>query len=136
MVVGGTPTGPNPVDRGKKGSKLHVLTDAAGLPLVVAVSAANVHDGDRVLEPRVHPRPAHRRVVDRDPVQQLDPDGVVVHARGGDEQRDQRPRLFLPASRPVMSAGTLAAACTVWESIATALGAPRRVRRPPAPAES
>ncbi|WP_407921568.1 IS5 family transposase [Actinomadura soli] len=40
----GTLTGPNPVDRGKKGSKLHVLSDAAGLPLVVAVSAANVHD--------------------------------------------------------------------------------------------
>ncbi|MEU8346624.1 transposase [Spirillospora sp. NPDC048832] len=36
-------TGPNPVDRGKKGSEPHVLSDAAGLPLVVAVSAANVH---------------------------------------------------------------------------------------------
>lgn len=47
---GGTLTGPNPVDRGKKGSKLHVLSDAAGLPLVVAVSAANVHDS-RALKP-------------------------------------------------------------------------------------
>ena len=37
-------TGPNPVDRGKPGSKLHVLTDAAGLPLAVAVSAANTPD--------------------------------------------------------------------------------------------
>jgi hypothetical protein len=37
-------TGPNPVDRGKSGSKLHVLTDASGLPLAVAVSAANTHD--------------------------------------------------------------------------------------------
>ena len=37
-------TGPNPVDRGKPGSKLHVLTDAGGLPLAVAVSAANTHD--------------------------------------------------------------------------------------------
>lgn len=43
-------TGPDPVDRGKKGSKLHVLPDAAGLPLVVAVSAANVHDS-RALKP-------------------------------------------------------------------------------------
>jgi hypothetical protein len=33
-------TGPSPVDRGKPGSKLHVLTDTAGLPLAVAVSAA------------------------------------------------------------------------------------------------
>jgi transposase len=41
---GGSLTGPNPVDRAKKGSKLHVLSDAAGLPLVVAVSAANTHD--------------------------------------------------------------------------------------------
>jgi transposase len=32
------------VDRGKKGSKLHVLSDAGGLPLAVAVSAANTAD--------------------------------------------------------------------------------------------
>ncbi|MBM7820367.1 transposase [Cellulosimicrobium cellulans] len=32
------------MDRGKKGSKIHVLTDANGLPLVVGVSAANLHD--------------------------------------------------------------------------------------------
>ncbi|MGL5830025.1 MAG: IS5 family transposase [Angustibacter sp.] len=41
---GGSLTGPNPTDRGKNGSKLHVLCDAAGLPLVVGVSAANTHD--------------------------------------------------------------------------------------------
>ncbi|WSW03143.1 IS5 family transposase [Streptomyces sp. NBC_01005] len=41
---GGQLTGPNPVDRGKPGAKLHVLTDAQGLPLVTAVSAANTHD--------------------------------------------------------------------------------------------
>ncbi len=39
---GGTLTGANPVDRGKPGSKLHVLSDRAG-PLL-AVSAANTHD--------------------------------------------------------------------------------------------
>ncbi len=32
------------MDRGKPGAKLHVLTDAQGLPLVTAVSAANIHD--------------------------------------------------------------------------------------------
>jgi hypothetical protein len=37
-------TGPNPVDRGKPGSTLHVLTDPAGLPLAVAVSTANTPD--------------------------------------------------------------------------------------------
>ncbi|WP_406466544.1 IS5 family transposase [Streptomyces sp. NBC_01594] len=41
---GGSLTGPNPVDRGKKGSRLHVLSEAQGLPLVVAVSGANLHD--------------------------------------------------------------------------------------------
>ena len=37
-------TGANPVDRGKAGSKVHVLSDAAGLPLAVAISAASTHD--------------------------------------------------------------------------------------------
>lgn len=41
---GGPPTGPNPVDRGKTGSKLYVLSDAQGIPLSVGVSDANVHD--------------------------------------------------------------------------------------------
>lgn len=37
-------TGPSPVDRGKPGSKIHVLSDRRGLPLSVAVSAANTPD--------------------------------------------------------------------------------------------
>ncbi|NUP22977.1 MAG: transposase [Streptomyces sp.] len=40
----GSLTGPNPVDRGKKVSKLHMLSDAQGIPLAVAVPGANVHD--------------------------------------------------------------------------------------------
>ncbi|WP_169332987.1 IS5 family transposase, partial [Nocardia veterana] len=40
----GSLTGPNPTDRGKPGSKQHILSDRAGIPLAVAVSAANVHD--------------------------------------------------------------------------------------------
>jgi IS5 family transposase len=32
------------VDRGKSGSKLHLLSDANGLPLVVGITAANTHD--------------------------------------------------------------------------------------------
>nr|WP_241028811.1 IS5 family transposase [Streptomyces verrucosisporus] len=42
-------TGRNPVDRGKKGSKLHVLSDAPGLPLTLGVSGANVHDSQALL---------------------------------------------------------------------------------------
>src|SRR3954466_1412450 len=52
-------TGPNPVDRGKPGSKLHVLTDRRGLPLAVAVSAANTHDS-LALIPLVQSIPAIR----------------------------------------------------------------------------
>lgn len=41
---GGELTGPSPVDRRKAGSKMHVLSDANGLPLLVGLSAANTHD--------------------------------------------------------------------------------------------
>ena len=41
---GGEKTGPNPTDRGRAGSKRHVITDANGLPLAVRITAANVHD--------------------------------------------------------------------------------------------
>ena len=37
-------TGPNPTDRGKLGTKRHVLTDKKGIPLSVIISAANTHD--------------------------------------------------------------------------------------------
>lgn len=50
----GTATGPSPVDRGKPGSKMHMLTDRDGIPLAVAVSAANVHDS-QALKPLVKP---------------------------------------------------------------------------------
>jgi hypothetical protein len=52
-------TGPNPVDRGKTGSKIHVLSDRAGLPLSVAVSAANTNDA-YALKPLVMAIPAIR----------------------------------------------------------------------------
>lgn len=36
--------GRSPVDRGKPGSKIHAVSDRHGLPLTVALSAANVND--------------------------------------------------------------------------------------------
>jgi transposase len=54
---GGEDTGPNPTDRGKSGSKHHVLTDARGVPLNVTVTAANVNEVTRVLDVLVN-RPA------------------------------------------------------------------------------
>jgi transposase len=50
-------TGANPVDRGKAGSKYHLLIDAPGLPLAVGLSAANTHDS-LLLEPMVDAVPA------------------------------------------------------------------------------
>jgi DDE family transposase len=41
---GGELTGPNPTDRGKAGTKDHVVASTDGLPLGVVPSAANVHD--------------------------------------------------------------------------------------------
>jgi transposase len=41
---GGELTGPNPTDRGKPGSKYHLVGNRHGVPLVAGLSAANTHD--------------------------------------------------------------------------------------------
>jgi transposase len=41
---GGSKTGPNPTDRGKKGTKRHVVTEKNGIPLAEMISAANVNE--------------------------------------------------------------------------------------------
>lgn len=38
--------GPNPVNRGRPGSKMHIRSDANGLPLLVGVPAGNTHDSE------------------------------------------------------------------------------------------
>ncbi|MEV0396476.1 transposase [Polymorphospora rubra] len=40
----GDETGPNPVDRGEPGSKIHIPCDRRGMPLTVLISAANIPD--------------------------------------------------------------------------------------------
>jgi transposase len=45
----GEQTGPNPVDRGKPGSKYHVVVDRNGIPLAVRLSAANAHDATQFI---------------------------------------------------------------------------------------
>lgn len=37
-------TGNNPTDRGKLGTKRHILTDKNGIPLSVVITSANTHD--------------------------------------------------------------------------------------------
>ena len=63
---GGERTGPSPVDRRKKGSKHHVLTDGQGVPLAAATTAANVNEVTqlrRLVEaiPPVHGKPGRPR---------------------------------------------------------------------------
>jgi hypothetical protein len=50
---GGQKTGANPTDKGKQGSKRHVVVDRGGIPLAVIHSGANVHDS-KVLEEAVN----------------------------------------------------------------------------------
>lgn len=42
--LGGEQTGRNPTDRGKQGSKIHILVDEHGAPLALHVTGANTHD--------------------------------------------------------------------------------------------
>ena len=63
---GGEHTGPNPSDKGKKGSKRHIMVDRNGVPLAVVHTAANVHDSkvfeeavdaiEPICKPRGRPR--------------------------------------------------------------------------------
>ncbi|WP_435844769.1 IS5 family transposase [Streptomyces globisporus] len=52
-------TGRNPVDRGKFGSKIRLITDRTGLPLSVGISGASLHDS-QALEPLVRGIPPIR----------------------------------------------------------------------------
>ncbi|WP_406386348.1 IS5 family transposase [Streptomyces sp. NBC_01618] len=58
-LKGGNLTGPNPVDRGKPGSKIHLITERSGLPISIGISGANLHDS-QALEPLVRGIPPIR----------------------------------------------------------------------------
>jgi transposase len=63
---GGEDTGPDPTDRGKSGSKHHVMTGARGVPLSATVTAANVNEVTQVFQvltamPPVGGKPGPRR---------------------------------------------------------------------------
>lgn len=47
---GGEGTGPSPVNRGKPGSKHHLITDGVGTPLAVITTGGNVPDISRAVE--------------------------------------------------------------------------------------
>ena len=66
---GGDNAGPNPTDRGKLGTKSHVIVDRTGIPLAVRITAANVHDS-RVFESIISAIPPVKRKARRAPPQQ------------------------------------------------------------------
>ena len=45
----GAKTGPNPTDRGKNGSKRHLIVDGQGTPLAIEHAGANVHDSEMAI---------------------------------------------------------------------------------------
>lgn len=49
-LPGGEATGKDPTNRGKLGTKRHIVVDRAGLPLAVTISGSNVHDSKKLEE--------------------------------------------------------------------------------------
>ena len=45
----GAKTGPNPTDRGKNGTKRHLIVDGQGTPLAIEHTGANVHDSEMAI---------------------------------------------------------------------------------------
>jgi hypothetical protein len=50
-MKGGPATGPSPVDRGKTGSKHHVIVDAHGIPLATITTGGNRNDVTQLIPP-------------------------------------------------------------------------------------
>ncbi len=72
-------TGPSPVDRSRTVSKHHLLVDATGIPLAVALTGGNRHDVTQLvpLLDQLHARPVKGR---RGPPPQK-PDPLLAHRR-------------------------------------------------------
>jgi transposase len=90
-MSGGPQTGPNPTDRRKPGSKHHLLTDAAGVPMVIILTGANVHDVKEILPlvdaiPPVHGKPGpprtHPQRVQADTAYDSEPHRRALRQRG------------------------------------------------------
>src|SRR5512132_2926289 len=61
---GGAATGPSPVDRGRPGSKHHLLVDANGIPLAFTVTGGNRNDVTQLI-PLLDAVPSVRGAVGR-----------------------------------------------------------------------
>src|SRR5680860_896795 len=49
VLFKGALTGPSPVDRGRAGSKHHLLTDLSGIPLAISLTGGNRNDVTQLL---------------------------------------------------------------------------------------
>ena len=87
--LGGDATGPDPTNRGKRGTKRHVLSDRRGAPLGLVLSAANRTDMklaeatlDSVVVPRPPPTPGPPQHLCRDKGFDYDETRQAAAARG------------------------------------------------------
>jgi len=49
-LLGGDQSGKDPTNRGRLGTKRHIVVDRHGVPLAVTISGSNVHDSERLEE--------------------------------------------------------------------------------------
>ncbi|MFB7260586.1 IS5 family transposase [Streptomyces nojiriensis] len=128
-VKGGRLTGPNPTDRGKLGSKIHVICDRNGLPLSVGISGANLHDSQALIPlmrgiPPIRSRYGPRR---RRPTKlHADKGYDFDHLRGWLRRRQIVPRI---ARRGVEPSGRLGRHRWVVERTMSWLNGCRRLHR-------
>jgi len=98
----GKKTGANPTDRGKCGTKRHILTSGQGLPLSVTVTGANVHDVrelEALLQGIQLEAPAYRRApshlcldagyVGEDSETLIRREGLIPHIRPRGEEKTE-----------------------------------------------
>jgi transposase len=90
-------TGPSPVDRGRPGSKHHLIVDAAGIPLAITLTGGNRNDVTQLL-PLVDTVGPVRGKVGR-PRQHTD---TVVADRGYDHDKYRR-ELWRRGIKPVIA---------------------------------
>ena len=94
---GGAKTGPSPVDRGRLGSKHHLIVDQTGIPLAFSLTGGNRHDVTQMI-PLLDRVPAVRGRVGR-PRRRPD---ALVGDRGYD-YRSHRRKLRQRGIRPLVA---------------------------------
>lgn len=122
-------TGPNPTDRGKLGSKIHIICDRNGLPISVGISGANLHDSQALIPlmrgiPPIRSRFGPRRR--RPPKLHADKGYDYDHLRGWLRRRQIVPRI---ARRGIEPSGRLGRHRWVVERTMSWLNGCRRLHR-------